>query len=202
MYHAFNRMLKYTIALILVALSLNVNGQGFAERQLYLKNSIGGGNYFGGNISVDYIGKKGTIIATGVSWLIRNASNLPDDYISLNKPREVVSFVYISTGKSWTIKESSWRINIIGGLGIDIYDRPTNFIVTSPLIISFFGAGYEYDYEMQRNTSLGVIQKGHVEFDISRIFGLALGYTFIYSQYTTALMGDISLLIGIVGKKK
>lgn len=134
--------------------------------------------------------------------MTRQAINIPDDYVSANKPFEDVTFYYLASGKSWRINSGSWRINLSAGLGFAQKKQPTDFVRSSQFITSIFGNGYEYDYDVNHSSEIGFIQKGHIEVDISRVLGLGLGYTLMLSSNTTLVSGEVLFFIGLVREKK
>jgi len=195
-------MKKIALIGFLAFVSLNTHGQNFENQQVYLNYSIGGGKYLTGNLSLGYTGQSGLVLAGGVQFMTRQATNIPDDYVSANKPFEDVSFFYLASGKSWRINTGSWRINLTAGLGIAQKKQPTDFVRSSQLITSIFGSGYEYDYAVNYSSEVGFIQKGHIEVDISRVFGLGLGYTLMFSSNTSLVSGEVLFFIGLVRDKK
>ena len=187
------------------ALSFIGNGQGLQDRQLFISVTIGGGNFFEIGTALNYTGKNGFVLNTGVYGLTRIAKDIPDDYYSsiilfgLDTPTESASMVYFTAGKSWHFSNETW-FNMTAGLGRAKRSYPINFVKKSDGNISIYTSNYTYDKE--RNKTLCFVQRTQFEADVARVFGVSFGYTLMLAPEVSAFSVDLSILLGQLRNKR
>ena len=171
------------------ALSFIGNGQGLQDRQLFISVTIGGGNFFEIGTALNYTGKNGFVLNTGVYGLTRIAKDIPDDYYS--------SIILFGLD---TPTESASMFNMTAGLGRAKRSYPINFVKKSDGNISIYTSNYTYDKE--RNKTLCFVQRTQFEADVARVFGVSFGYTLMLAPEVSAFSVDLSILLGQLRNKR
>jgi len=204
------KTMKISLLVAGVLICQIVSAQLPENSNLYLKAGGIVGNYYGVDLSLEYISHKEQSFSAGVYFQNRKSPDIPEDYVSplgimgkvmfwgldLDYPKVELTTFYLSTGKVLKSNSGKIRYDLSGGIGVNYIVAPANFIKKEPL-----ESAENYSYTFNKGYSLGLIINPSVDFAIWKYFGFSTGITSMISKEGFTCGIEIAYLIGLVNNK-
>ena len=171
--------MREIILILLLTISYNHAKAQFSENHaLYGSGEINFGNYFGIDLSVNYVFQEKYSLQLGYVGNIRNGKSIPENYRSglfgFINPYDQLETYKISVGKIYKLNtKGSIRANLLFGIGITNIREPTNW---QRIDSGWFG--YNYSWEYHKYNTLSLILNPKIEFPFTRFYGLTLSPMF------------------------
>jgi hypothetical protein len=202
--------MKLCLLLAVILISQLVFAQLPENSNLYLKAGGIIGNYYGADISLEYVNNNEQSFSIGAYIQNRKAPDIPEDYISplgivgkiffwgldLDYPQVEVTTFYLSTGKILKSNTDKIRFDLSGGVGFNYINTPTGFIKKEPQ-----ESMENYSYTYEKGYSFGLIINPSVDFAVWKYFGFSAGITSMITRDRFTCGLEIAYLIGLVNHK-
>ena len=163
------------------------------------------GNYVGIGASLNGIWQKNAW-GLSVSYLERNASNVPDDYsgkalftVGSGAPKQELKMGAATYGWALPAKNSLTRYVLRAGISVGVVETPTNYTSVSGSFL--YGNGPNYDYDYAQRTAIGFVVNPGIEFPCSRGFGFSLSFTANFNTISSSYTGNFGVLFGRLRKR-
>lgn len=168
----------------------------------YGQIALGNGSHNIFNVSLNHINKRGFSVSLHNTIETRNSKNVPSDY----KPGWMVIFgdgipnVTITTatlmlGKVLEDKSKLFQFDLRGGICYGTIERPINFVKKS---YYFFGSVTYYDYELQKNSFIGLVVNPTVNLNIAKYVGFSAGIRSNINAQTVTIGAEFGLMLGFI----
>lgn len=201
--------MKEILILLFIFVGINTASAQFAENNaIYLSGEVGGGNYFNGDINLNYVYKENYSIKIGVSGNLRKAVSQPGDLRSsltesvftfgLTNPKDQLDTYSVSLGKVVNLNKSrNIRANLMFGVGYTTITEPENYEKVEVSIIGGMVMGnYTWDYGKRHGISFIINPK--IEFPITRYWGLTVSPMVQLNKDRTYFGIGIGSMIGLL----
>ena len=201
--------MKQTLILVFLFAGMNIVNAQFAENNaIYLSGEMGGGNYFNGDLNLNYVYKENYSLKIGYSGNLRKARSQPDDYYSglikgvfmfgLANPKDQLDSYHISLGKIVNLNKSrNIRANLLFGVGYTTIIEPENWKkVKGTIIDGMLTDNYTWDYEKRHGISFIINPK--IEFPITRYWGLTVSPMVQFNKDRTYFGIGIGSMLGLL----
>ncbi|TDL99438.1 MAG: hypothetical protein C4K58_05920 [Flavobacteriaceae bacterium] len=186
------------------------NTEPVAERgAYYLTSEIGGGNYGGFNIHLNYITPENVSIKFGASSLrAQQYKEVPDDFnyggavnvlfLGLGTLTEDTETYSISVGKVFPLNQrGTIRANLSAGLGYSIFTVAENFTKKDGL----FYLDSNYTWEKKDYDMVSLIINPKLEFPFTRYVGLTLSPELTINEKRVYYGAGLGLMVGLLRDK-
>lgn len=170
----------FILAFTIISISF-ANAQFIENNAIYITEEINLGNYFGGDLNLNYVWKDTYAFRLGYTGNLRRAKSLPEDFTTgaagimvfgLNNPVDKFENIGVSVGRILKLNPSGTiRANLSIGAGYTFYTEPTNWRKTNNSAVSI-AENYSYDYV--RHEAVSLIINPKIEFPITKYFGFTV----------------------------
>lgn len=185
-------------------MSINyANAQFMKNDAIYLAAELSIGNYYGADISLNYVYKNTYSFKAGLTINTRNSKTTPNDYSSglmqiftlgLSNPTDQIENYQIGVGKIYKLnKKGTIRANITLGLGYTVIIEPENWKYIDN---SFLEENYTWNYK--KNNTVSLIINPKIEFPIAKFMGLSISPTIQINKDRTYYGIGIGSMLGKV----
>lgn len=186
----------------------NDNTKFGENNAIYLCTELNIGNYFGGDISLNYIYKEKYSFKIGYTGVIRKPKSLPDDFeagvigllfAGFTDPLDYFDSYQIGVGKIYRVDDDERiRLNLSIGLGYTILKEPENWVKKTQ--DESLKENYTWDYRETKTLSLIINPK--IEFSFIRVYGLTLSPMLQINKDRTYYGIGIGQMIGLLRKRR
>jgi hypothetical protein len=173
----------------------------------YLSGELGYGNYYGIDLSYNYLYREKYSFKLGYIGNIRKAETLPYDYTSglfkamllgFGTPVDQLKHLHLGAGRIYDLnKKGTIRVNLSVGLGYTTIKEPGNWERTGSHLLK---ENYSWNYDKYRSLSLIINPK--IEFPLSRFYGLTLSPMLQLNKDRTYVGIGVGQMIGLLRSKK
>lgn len=204
-----NKTMKQLLILLFLFAGANIVNAQFAENNaIYLSGEMGAGNYFNGDLNLNYVYKENYSLKIGYSGNMRKAKSRPDDYYSglvkgvfmlgLANPKDQLESYHISFGKILYLNTSkNIRANLLFGVGYTTITEPENWNkVEGSVIGKIILDNYTWDYG-KRHVVIFIINP-KIEFPITRYWGLTVSPMVQFNKDRTYFGIGIGSMLGLL----
>ncbi len=171
--------MKRIVLLLLLFNTIITSAQFTENNAIYSTTALNFGNYFGTDISFNYIYKTKYAFKFGYTGNIRKSKSLPEDYhtglfnglsFGISNPYDQFENYHISFGKVYKLNtRETLRVHISIGLGYSIIKEPENWVKFDS---SFLVQNYVWTYNDYKTLSLVLNPK--IELPFSKVYGFIL----------------------------
>ncbi|NLM68058.1 MAG: hypothetical protein GX180_12935 [Enterococcus sp.] len=192
--------------LVLSTISFNFANAQFAENHaVYTTGEMNFGNYFGGDLNLNYVYKEKYAFKLGCTLNLRKPGSQPDDFstgvtgiliFGLNSPADQFLNFGAGLGRVYKINQNGTiRIVPFLGVGYTIYTEPDNWVKTDNSFVHLT-ENYSYDYVDHKAVSLIVNPK--LEFPVTRFWGLTVSPMLQINKAATYFGVGLGSMIGLL----
>lgn len=192
---------------ILLIFVLQLNAQSSEKNAIYVTGGLNAGNFWGGNLNLNYVLNEKYSFQAGISGLFRESKSKPEDFSS-----GIVGFLSLGlsnilyldemenyqllAGKIFMLNRSNTaRLNLAGGIGYTVLTEPTNWKrVTDYTIVE------NYTYDRITHGTISLIINPGIELPFSRYLGFTLSPMLQINKYRTYIGFGIEAMIGLLRK--
>jgi hypothetical protein len=199
---------KLSNSLIVTKTEENDNAKFGEINAIYLTTELNAGNYFGGDISLNYIYKEKYSFKIGYTGIIRKPKSLPADYeagaigllfAGFTDPLDYFDSYQIGIGRIYRVDDDERiRLNLSVGLGYTVLKEPENWVKRTQ--DEFLKENYTWDYNETKTLSLIINPK--IEFSFIRVYGLTLSPMLQINTNRTYYGVGIGQMIGLLRKRR
>lgn len=201
-------MKQLLLLLFFFAVAITASAQFAENNAIYLSGELGGGNYFNGDLSLNYVYKEDYSLKIGLSGNLRKPVSQPDDYFSglvktvfmfgLANPKDQLETYSISLGKIVNLNKSkNIRANLMFGVGYTTITEPENWKkVEGNILDGLVVDNYTWDYGESHGISFIINPK--IEFPFTRFWGLTVSPIVQFSKDRTYFGIGIGSMIGLL----
>ena len=183
------------------------NAQFGATNAIYTSAELNMGNYFGVDLSLNYVYKEKYSFRLAYTGNIRAPKSQPEDYTSgligvmffgLANPYDQFENYQIGIGKIFKLNSSGTiRLNLNVGLGYSVITEPENWTEVDN---SFLVENYTWNNHKYDTVSLMINPK--IEFPFTRFYGFTLSPMVQISKDRTYFGIGIGQMIGLLRSRK
>ncbi len=203
---------KQILILLLLASTFGVaNAQFSTKHAIYTNGEINLGNYWGGDLGLNYVYQEKYAFQLGLTSNMRKAKSTPEDFtngivgiflLGMNTPLDQWQNYSASFGRVFKLNPSGTiRIVPTIGLGYNIYTKPENWekILYNPYTLNL---GRNYSYDDIDYHALSLIINPKIEFPLTRYWGLTLSPMLQTSRNGTYIGIGFGSMIGMLRDKR
>jgi hypothetical protein len=183
------------------------NAQFDAKNAIYTTAEFNVGNYFGVDLSLNYVYKEKYSFKLAYTANIRTPKSQPQDYTSgfvgvmffgLANPYDQFENYQIGFGKIYKLNpKGTIRLNLSVGLGYSVITEPENW---TEIDNSFLAENYSWNNHRYDTASLIINPK--IEFPFTRFYGLTLSPMVQITKDRTYFGIGIGQMIGLLKSRK
>ncbi len=199
-------MKRIIILLAVIFTSVTLANAQFAKNNaLYAAAELNLGNYFGGDLNLNYVLNEKYSFKLGYTGNFKKPKTLPDDFSTgvtgilvwgLNHPMDQFENYGASVGRIYKINQSGTiRVNLSLGIGYTIFTEPENWEKINDKLVHL-QENYSYDNIEYKAVSLIVNPK--IEFPITRFFGFTISPMLQINKKRTYFGIGIGTMIGLL----
>ncbi len=199
--------MKKTMLFIGLLSFYTVNSQFDDKNAIYTAAELNMGNYFGVDLSLNYVYKEKYSFKLAYTANIRTPKSQPDDYTSgllgvmffgLANPYDQFENYQIGVGKIYKLNPSGTiRLNLKVGLGYSVITEPVNW---SEVNNSFLRENYTWNN--QKYDTVSVIVNPKIEFPFTRFYGFTLSPMAQITKNRAYCGIGIGQMIGLLRSRK
>lgn len=195
------------LVFILPIFALQLNAKFSEKNAIYLTGGLNVGNFWGGNLNLNYVLNEKYSFQAGISGLLRESKSKPEDFSSgvvgiftlglsnLLYLDEMENY-HLLAGKIFMLnRNNTSRLNLAGGIGYTILTEPTNW-----KRVTGYTIGENYTYDRITHGTISLIINPGVEFPFTRYLGFTLSPMLQISKYRTYVGFGIEMMIGLLRK--
>jgi len=159
------------------------------------------GNYFGGEISLNYAYQESYVVNISFSEFASNADNTPSDFrggiisavtLGLGGPKDRIKTYAMSIGKMIKLNEANnLRLNLLVGAGYTTFISPTNWEKLGAI-----GVGNNYTWSTQKSNLISLVINPKFDYLFSKIAGLSFSPTILINKQESFYGFGIGLVFG------
>ena len=206
------------ISLLTLFLCINMASAQSQEKKhaFYVTGEVNLGNYFGGDLNLNYVLKEKYTFKIGYTGNIRTATSIPEDYrggfsfgLFNDGPCEHIGNYRFDVGRIYKLNPSgSIRINAAAGLGYTTFTEPVNWkkkkekklnpllIFLLPLLIFDQEVNYSWNYKSRNTISLIINPK--IELAFTKVFGLTISPMVQINRHRTYFGIGMGMMLGVL----
>ncbi len=199
-------MKRLLFVVIWSLLSLNmINAQFTANDAMYVTAEFNMGNYFGGDLNLNYVLNDKYTFKAGYTGNMRKAKSRPEDFTTgvvgilvwgANYPFDKYENFGVSAGRIIKMNQTgNIRMNLSFGVGYTIYTEPENWKKINDNFVSI-KENYSYDHVKHHTVSLIVNPK--IEFLLTKYFGLTVSPMLQVNKDRTYFGIGVGSMIGLL----
>jgi hypothetical protein len=199
-------MNKILLFIVLIGF-YTANAQFGAKNAIYTSAELNMGNYFGVDLSLNYVYNEKYSFRLAYTGNIRTPKSQPNDFTSglvgvlsfgLVNPYDQFENYQIGIGKIYKFNPSGTiRLNLNVGLGYSVITEPENW---TKIDNSFLVENYTWDNHRYDTVSLIINPK--IEFPFTRFYGLTLSPMVQITKNRTYFGVGIGQMIGLLRSRK
>ena len=211
-----NLIMRQVILLLMLFLCISIaNAQSQKKKHtFYATGELNLGNYFGGDLNLNYVLKEKYTFKIGYTGNVRTATSIPEDYddgffllmpfwssfstLDCSTPKEHIGNYRFDVGRIYKLNPSGTiRINAALGLGYTTVTEPVWKKKKQKCFLFFCdGPNYSWNYKEKRTISLIINPK--IEFAFTRIFGFTISPMVQINKYRTYFGIGIGTMLGVL----
>lgn len=210
--------MRQIIFLFMLFLCINMATAQSEEKKhtFYVTGALNFGNYFGGDLNLNYVLKEKYSFKIGYTGNTREAKSTPKDFrgrrsflFADSGPCDQIENYRFDVGRIYKLnQEGTVRINAAVGLGYATVTEPVNWKkekgnwgnnpLLLPLIIlsGLFYENYSWDYKEKSSISLIINPK--IEFAFTRIWGLTFSPMVQINRHRTYFGIGMGMMLGVL----
>lgn len=199
-------MKKFIFLFLLLFLSTTIKAQTGKQNFFYFSSHLQFGNYFGGELALNYVHHQKTSYKVAISGMTKKAGSTPDDFsagflsslfFGLGKPHDNMTTYQFAMGRIIPMNKSGTiRTNLSFGLGYTTIEEPTNWRKEGS-----YGT-FNYDWDYREHNTLSFIINPIIEFAFSRFYGLSISPMLQINKDATYLGIGVGQMLGGLRNRK
>ena len=186
------------------------------KHAFYITGDVNLGNYFGGDLNLNYVLKEKYTFKIGYTGNVRTATSIPEDYYNRRDfslfndgPCDHIGNYRFDAGRIYKLNPSgSIRVNAALGLGYATVTEPVNWkkkkekklnpllILLFPLLIFDGEENYSWNYKSRNTISLVINPK--IEFAFTEVFGVTISPMVQVNKYSTYFGLGMGVMLGVL----
>lgn len=210
--------MRQIISLLMLFLCISMASAQSQKKKhaFYVTGAVNLGNYFGGDLNLNYVLKEKYTFKIGYTGNSRTATSIPKDYsrrvFSLfnDGPCEHIGNYRLDVGRIYKLNPSgSIRINAALGLGYTTFTEPVNWKKKkekklNPLLIflffslSLFDGEENYSWNYKSRNTISLIINPKIEFAFTKVFGLTISPMVQINEYRTYFGIGMGMMLGVL----
>ena len=208
--------MKQIISLLVLFLCISVASAQAQKKKhaFYVTGAVNLGNYFGGDLNLNYMLKEKYTFKIGYTGNRRTATSIPEDYrrgFSLfnDGPCEHIGNYRFDVGRIYKLNQrGTVRINAALGLGYTTFTEPVNWkkkkekklnpllILLFPLSVFDREPNYSWNYKSRNTISLIINPK--IEFPLTKVFGFTISPMVQMNEYRIYFGIGMGIMLGVL----
>jgi len=203
--------MKRAIFILLLLLPFSKLNAQFADKNaLFYSSEMFAGNYWGINMSLNYIYDEKYSFQLVVSEMLRDAKSQPSDYyaglfgfigtfgLSQIHIDEMQNYQVLFGRIVKPKVNGTTRFNLAAGLSYTIINEPTNW----QRVDDSYGLGANYTYEISTQNTISLVINPKIEFPFTRVFGLTVSPLLQINKQRTFIGVGAGFMLGLLRPKK
>ena len=206
-----------SLSMLFLCISMASTQAQKKKHAFYATGALNFGNYFGGDLNLNYVLKEKYSFKIGYTGNIRTAKSRPEDFETgffglfdypptlfwypyayvylLDGPFDIIVNYRFDAGRIYKLNPSGTvRINAAVGLGYTTFTEPVNWEKHNSLL-GLFG-NYSWNYKSRNTISLIINPK--IEFALTKVFGFTISPMVQMNEYRTYFGIGMGIMLGVL----
>ena len=202
--------MKIYLLILVFVINIQAYSQVGQDRFVYATCDMNAGNYFYADFGVTYLFRGKYSLGIEYSSTISNPKSKPSDYagglasaavFGLDGSHDEMESLQILGGRYFSInQQKTIRFNLQGGMMFSRLTMPVNWTKFEDSGGIQIGRNYDFDYD--RNQTIGLVINPKFEFAFTRVFGLSASPQFIWNKQQVYYGIGIGYMLGVLRSSK